>query len=150
MPRSVDELRLWRDLRARNEARLVRTRQSLAAAQRASRIALAGLDAARLALDAARHECGERRREIERDMDARRGMLRRVDFEPASAAQATLDRTIADAQTRLAAARATHGEACRTLSDARAEHCLLLRRREKYRLALDRLIQHESDDDESV
>jgi hypothetical protein len=149
MPRSVGDVRLWRALLEHIEARLVRTCARVAAALDALRIAVNSLDAARLSLDAAMRKRTQCRQHMARDLHARRGMLRRADIERISAAHSALDRTVADAQTSLAVARAAHDEACRTLSDARTNHGQLLRQREKCRLALDRLFQREPDDDDT-
>ncbi|PTB17184.1 hypothetical protein C9I57_29360 [Trinickia symbiotica] len=139
MPHSVAEIHCWRALRARNEARLIRARQSVAAAARASAAALASLDAARAAFEQAAHEASKRRHEIERGMRARYDFLQRADLYRATDAYASLERMRDAARAKLADARTAHDDACRTLEDARARLTPLLRRREKYRLALSRL-----------
>ncbi len=119
---------------------MIRARQSVAAAARAARATLAALNMARAACEQATHEANERRREIEGGMRARCDFLQRADLYRATDAYASLERMRDAARAKVADARTAHDNACRTLGDARARLAPLLRCREKYRLALSRLL----------
>jgi hypothetical protein len=145
MPRLVDDARLWQSLVACREARLARALQRAANAEHVRRIAVAKVDAARLAFAEAVRQAGEERSAIDAEL-LKGNALRRGDFERISAAHATIDRTVNAARSSVLAAKSSHTEACSSLASARREHALLKRRCEKYRFALNRLTGDHHDD----